>query len=195
MITKYESDSLSFQDDKLALMQELQEYKSLANKQEQELKVLREQLEEHFSIREEFTKMKLEYDKLLDSYHEIEGNYKEMTIRFQGLEKSYHYIEKERESSHQRILELTNMLNERSVESNNEKKALRDFLARLEKEKGLSDEKGKQMEKDFSSFRVAKQTTKPFNMQDYFVRLKTTSVSSDKYAETIEVLYELYKTE
>jgi hypothetical protein len=41
------------------------------------------------------------------------------------------------------------------VESNNEKKALRDFLNRLEKEKELVEESNKR-EKDFSSYRVGK---------------------------------------
>ena len=116
-----------------------------------------------------------------------------MNLKYSGIEKSYHYLEKERESSHSKILELTNLLHERSVESNNEKKALREFLSRLEQEKGLAEEANKR-EKDFSSYRVAK-VQKPFNMADYFIRLKTTSISSDKYAETIDILYELYKTE
>lgn len=33
------------------------------------------------------------------------------------------------------------------------------------------------------------------NIADFFVRLKTTSVSSEKYAETLEVLMELYRNE
>jgi hypothetical protein len=88
---------------------------------------------------------------------------------------------------------LTNLLHERSVESNNEKKALRDFLNRLEKEKGLTEEANSR-ERDFSSYRVAK-ASRPFNLNDYFIRLKTTSIASDKFAETLEVLYELYSTE
>ena len=75
---------------------------------------------------------------------------------------------------------MTNLLHERSIESNNEKKALRDFLARLEKEKGLTEENN-QRDRDFSSFRVGK-IQRGFNLQDYFVRLKTTAVSSEKYA-------------
>lgn len=47
------------------------------------------------------------------------------------------------------------MLHERSVEANNEKKALRDFLSRLEKEKGLTEEANNK-DRDFSSFRVGK---------------------------------------
>ena len=53
-------------------------------------------------------------------------------MKFTGLEKSYFFLEKEREGSHQKLIELTNPLHERSVESNNEKKALREFLSRLE---------------------------------------------------------------
>lgn len=37
--------------------------------------------------------------------------------------------------------------------------------------------------------------SRPFNLADYFIRLKTTSISSDKYAETLDILYELYKNE
>jgi len=33
------------------------------------------------------------------------------------------------------------------------------------------------------------------NISDYFVRLKTTSVSSDKYGETLDLLMEVYKNE
>lgn len=80
------------------------------------------------------------------------------------------------------------------MESNNEKKALREFLSRLEHEKGLAEDNSKNREKDFSSYRVAK-TSRPLSISDYFIRLKTTSVSADKYAETIEVLFELYKNE
>ena len=70
---------------------------------------------------------------------------------------------------------------------------MRDFLNRLEKEKGLAEDSNRK-DKDFSSFRVAK-VQRSFNLNDYFVRLKTTSVSSDKYAQTIDVLYELFRTE
>ena len=86
------------------------------------------------------------------------------------------------------------MLHERSVESNNEKKALREFLARLEQEKGLAEEGSNKREKSFSSYRVAK-NSRPLNISDYFVRLKTTSVSSDKYGETLDLLMEVYKNE
>jgi 5'-3' exonuclease len=89
---------------------------------------------------------------------------------------------------------LTNLLQERSVESNNEKKALREFLSRLEQEKGLVEESSKAKEKDFSSYRIGK-TSRPLTVQDYFIRLKTTSVSADKYAETLDLLQDLYRNE
>lgn len=66
-------------------------------------------------------------------------------------------------------------------------------MSRLEQEKGLAEVGGKN-EKDFSSYRVAK-TNRPLSIADFFVRLKTTSVSSEKYAETLEVLMELYRNE
>lgn len=37
--------------------------------------------------------------------------------------------------------------------------------------------------------------SRPLKIEDYFVRLKTTSVSSDKYADTLEVLYDLFTNE
>ena len=37
--------------------------------------------------------------------------------------------------------------------------------------------------------------SRPFNLSDYFIRLKTTSISSDKYAETLEVLQELFEAD
>jgi len=80
------------------------------------------------------------------------------------------------------------------VESNNEKKALREFLSRLEQEKGLAEESSKAKEKDFSSYRIGK-TSRPLAVQDYFIRLKTTSVSADKYSETLELLFDLYRNE
>jgi hypothetical protein len=89
---------------------------------------------------------------------------------------------------------LTNLLQERSVESNNEKRALREFLSRLEQEKGLAEESSKGREKDFSSYRVGK-TSRPLNIADYFIRLKTTSVSSEKYADTLELMLDLYRNE
>ena len=80
------------------------------------------------------------------------------------------------------------------MESNNEKKALREFLSRLEQEKGLAEESSKAKEKDFSSYRIGK-TSRPLAVQDYFIRLKTTSVSADKYSETLELLFDLYRNE
>jgi hypothetical protein len=91
-------------------------------------------------------------------------------------------------------VDLTNLLQERSVESNNEKRALREFLSRLEQEKGLAEEASKGREKDFSSYRVAK-TSRPLTISDYFIRMKTTSVSSEKYADTLELMLDLYKNE
>lgn len=76
--------------------------------------------------------LKVEYDKLFDRYSEIEHSYKEINLKFTSLEKTYHYIEKDRETSHNKVIELTQLLQERSIESNNEKKALREFLSRLE---------------------------------------------------------------
>lgn len=138
--------------------------------------------------------LKVEYDKLYDRYSEIEHSYKEINLKFTSLEKTYHYIEKDREKSHSKVIELTQLLQERSVESNNEKKALREFLSRLEQEKGLAEESSKGREKDFSSYRVGK-TQRPLTIGDYFIRLKTTSVSADKYADTLELLYDLYRNE
>lgn len=89
---------------------------------------------------------------------------------------------------------MTNLLHERSIESNNEKKALREFLKRLEQEKCLAEDANKR-EKDFSNFRVGAKVTRPLSLNDYFIRLKTTSISSEKYAETIDILYELFKNE
>jgi len=76
--------------------------------------------------------LKVEYDKLFDRYNEIEHSYKEINLKFTSLEKTYHYIEQDRENSHAKVIELTSLLHERSVESNNEKRALREFLSRLE---------------------------------------------------------------
>lgn len=56
------------------------------------------------------------------------------------MEKSFHYLDKEKETSHKKIQDLTNLLHERSIESNNEKKALREFLNRMEQEKGLAND-------------------------------------------------------
>lgn len=56
------------------------------------------------------------------------------------------------------------------------------------------EESSKAKEKDFSSFRIGK-TSRPLAVQDYFIRLKTTSVSADKYAETLELLFDLYRNE
>lgn len=72
--------------------------------------------------------MKLEYEKIYDRYAEVEHAQKETQLRFSGLEKAYHHLEKERSGSHSKIQELSSLLQERSVESNNEKKALREFL-------------------------------------------------------------------
>ena len=112
-------------------------------------------------------------------------------MKFSSLEKTYHYIEKDREHSHLKVIELTNLLQERSIESNNEKKALREFLSRLEHEKGLTDDGPNRKDTNFSSYRVAK-ASRPLSITDYFVRLKTTSVSSDKYADALDVMLELF---
>ncbi|CDW82716.1 UNKNOWN [Stylonychia lemnae] len=194
MITRYESDALTFQEDKITIQQEILEQRSIIARQETEIQDLKKQLDDYFVIRSEFTKMKMEYDKLYDRYSEVEHLQKETNLKFSGLEKSYFFLEKERESSHSKIQELSNLLHERSIESNNEKKALREFLQRLEQEKGLAEEANKR-EKDFSSYRIGAKVSRPFNLSDYFVRLKTTSISSEKYAETIDILFELLKTE
>ena len=67
-------------------------------------------------------------------------------------------------------------------------------MSRLEQEKGLAEESSKGREKDFSSYRVGK-TSRPLNIPDYFIRLKTTSVSSEKYADTLEQMLDLYRNE
>jgi len=38
-------------------------------------------------------------------------------------------------------------------------------------------------------------TSRPLNIADYFVRLRTTSVSSEKYADTLELMLDLYRNE
>ena len=71
---------------------------------------------------------------------------------------------------------------------------MREFLSRLEQEKGLAEDASKGREKDFSSFRVGK-TSRPLKIDDYFIRLKTTSVSSEKYADTLELMLDLFRNE
>lgn len=72
--------------------------------------------------------MKQEYDKLYDRYLEVEHLAKETNLKFSGLEKAFFHMERDKKDSHNKIIELSNLLHERSVESNNEKKALREFL-------------------------------------------------------------------
>eukprot|EP00347_Sterkiella_histriomuscorum_P003709 403363246 len=194
MITRYESDALAFQEDKLTIQQEILQQRSIITKQESEISELNKQLEDYFTLRKELTTMKLEYDRLFDRYKEVEHLQLETNLKFSGIERSYFHLEKEKEESSRKVVELSNLLHERSVESNNEKKALREFLQRLEQEKGLAEDANKR-EKDFSSYRVGAKVSRPFSLSDYFVRLKTTSISSEKYAETIDILYELFKTE
>ena len=138
--------------------------------------------------------LKVEYDKLFDRYNEIEHSYKEINLKYTSMEKNYNFIERDRENSHAKVIELTQLLEERSIESNNEKKALREFLSRLEQEKGLAEDGSRKKEQDFSSYRVAK-TNRPLAVGDYFIRLKTTSIHAEKYSETLDVLIDLYKNE
>ena len=78
------------------------------------------------------------------------------------------------------------MLQTRVQESQQEKAALRDALARLEKEHALVKAK-EDIDKRASSLRVAK-VQRGLNLNDYIVRLKTTSVEADKYAEVLSVI-------
>ena len=178
----------------MVIQQEILEQRTVIVKQEAELKEMRGQLEDYHKCRQECATLKLEYDQLYERYTDLEHALKETRLKTEGLEQAYGMLERERGTSHMRLQELTNLLHERSVEANNEKKALREFLGRLEQEKGLAEEGAKGKDTDFSSYRVAK-VTRPFNLADYFIRLKTTSISSDKYAETVDILYELFKNE
>jgi hypothetical protein len=145
-------------------------------------------------VKKEFMTLKVEYDKLFDRYNEIEHSYKEINLKYTSMEKNYHFLERDRDNSHAKVIELTTLLEERSIESNNEKKSLREFLSRLEQEKGLAEDSSRKKEVDFSSYRVAK-TNRPLAVSDYFIRLKTTSIHAEKYAETLDVLLDLYKNE
>lgn len=49
----------------------------------------------------------------------------ELSLRLQGLEQTVLAFTKEKDQSMQRLIELTNMLHKRSVETENEKKDLR----------------------------------------------------------------------
>ena len=60
----------------------------------------------------------------------------------------------------------------------------------MEKDKGLLA----QANKDVVTLRVGR-VAKPFTLNDYFMRLKTTSVSSDKYAEVLEILFDMFMKE
>jgi len=89
-------------------------------------------------------------------------------------------METERNLSHSKILDLTNMLHERSIEAANEKKAMRDFLKRLEIERGLSEEQTK-AEPEYSAAELTKENTvNSEKLADYFIRI--TSINNDKFA-------------
>ena len=78
------------------------------------------------------------------------------------------------------------------MEHATEKKSMREFIDRVEKEKTGEKEDKEKREVDFSSYK-ANVNKKGFNLNDFIVRLRTTSVGQDKYAEALDVLYDLYR--
>ena len=128
-------------------------------------------------------------EKLKDRNEELEQKHQEMSLKFESLESSYQQMSAERQGSHSKIQELAELLSKRVVESNNEKKTMRDFLIRMEREKGLL-EKQKQATNEQAQRQMAR-PPKELSLYDYFVRLKTTSISSDKFAETLDILFEI----
>lgn len=194
MITRYEGEAMGLQDDKASIQNEILDQRTVIARQEIEIAEYKKQLEDYYLVKKEFMTLKVEYDKLFDRYNEIEHSYKEINLKYTSMEKNYHFLERDRDNSHAKVIELTTLLEERSIESNNEKKALREFLSRLEQEKGLAEDSSRKKEIDFSSYRVAK-TNRPLAVSDYFIRLKTTSIHAEKYAETLDVLLDLYKNE
>ncbi len=110
MITRYESEAIGFQDDKATIQPEILDQRSVIARQEIEIAELKKQLEDYYAVKKEFSTLKVEYDKLYDRYQEIEHSYKEINLKFTSLEKTHHYIEKDRENSHRKVIELTNLL-------------------------------------------------------------------------------------
>ena len=68
MITRYESEEIGFQDDKITIQQEILEQRTVIARQEIEIAENKKQLEDYHLVKREFMTLKVEYDKLYDRY-------------------------------------------------------------------------------------------------------------------------------
>jgi trans-2-enoyl-CoA reductase len=68
MITRYESEAIGFQDDKITIQQEILEQRTVIARQEIEIAENKKQLEDYHLVKREFMTLKVEYDKLYDRY-------------------------------------------------------------------------------------------------------------------------------
>lgn len=68
MITRYESEAVGFQDDKITIQQEILEQRTVIARQEIEIAENKKQLEDYHLVKREFMTLKVEYDKLYDRY-------------------------------------------------------------------------------------------------------------------------------
>ena len=66
MITRYESEAIGFQDDKITIQQEILEQRTVIARQEIEIAENKKQLEDYHLVKREFMTLKVEYDKLFN---------------------------------------------------------------------------------------------------------------------------------
>jgi hypothetical protein len=114
------------------------------------------------------------------------------------------------------LIELTNLLHQRSVESETEKAKLRQQIDKMAAEIKITDEisfpwnmgtqvkkagpRGDTEDRDYSSINpIENKRNQPVfssdQIDDMLIRLKTTNANSDKFADTVDIIYEMLASE
>lgn len=154
--------------------------------------------------------MQAKFEEISDQLELTTNQNEELVLRLEGLENTVKSYTGEKESVHKRLVELTNLLHSRSVEAEAEKAQLRKQIDKITADIKLTEEisypwnlgtqitkvgpKGDAEDRDYSSInpiesRRGQNILSNEQIDDMLIRMKTTNPNSEKFADTVEIIY------
>ena len=115
--------------------------------------------------------LKVRFDELSDQLELTTAHNEELTLRLKGLESTVLAFNKDKENTHSRLVELTELLHARSMDAETEKNLLR-----------------KQIDKISYDIQLTKELSQPWNVGTHVAKLPIKGVIGDKDYSSLQAV-------
>lgn len=127
----------------------------------------------------------MDHQTAIDQLRGEQAKMKEIALKLTTLETRLTFTEKERDEAVRSLMEVTQLFNERLAEAENEKTKLFETIKKLRDSKLAPSDMDRMNFADMGMFGMK---NKKEGLDQIFIRLKTTSNASDKFAEIMDIL-------